>query len=101
MREIQLWRAEEALPKVFGEIEELARGCRFADCSHTTEPGCAVLAAIERGELDSGRLESLQRLEREARALERRKDVRAQRQRDRKLGKLYRSIQREKYDRQR
>lgn len=99
VRELQPWGAGEALPAVFGEIEQLARGCRFADCGHTTEPGCAVVRAAETGELDPARLESWRRLEREAAALELRKDARARRQRERKLGKLYRSIQREKRDR--
>lgn len=101
VREIQLWRADEALPRVFDDIEELARECRFTDCEHSTEPGCAVQYAISEGKLDAARLESRRRLEREAVALERRKDVRAQRERDRKLGKLYRSIQQEKRDRRR
>lgn len=101
VREIQLWRPDEALPSVFDDIAELARGCRFADCGHTNEPGCAVQAAISESKLDASRLESLRRLEHEAAALERRKDARAQRQHDRELGKLYRTIQREKRDRRR
>ncbi len=101
VREMQPWSVEEALPRVFDDVERLARACRFADCGHTNEPACAVQAAIASGELDADRLESLRRLEREADALERRKDVRARRERDRKLGKLYRSIQRQKRDRQR
>ena len=53
------------LSKTFAEIEELARHCRFRDCTHTSEPGCAVLAAVESGELDSRRLESYHKLEHE------------------------------------
>ena len=96
IREIQLWQSEGALATVFEEIEQLSAGCRFADCSHDTEPGCAVQAAIAAGELDASRLDSLRRLEAEAEALERRKDVRAQREYERKLHKLYRSVQKEK-----
>ena len=92
VREIQLWSSDAALPRIFDDIEELARSCRFNDCGHTTEPGCAVQLAISEGRLDAGRLESLRRLESEAAALERRKDVRAQRDRDRKLTRFYRSV---------
>lgn len=101
VREIQPWNVDETLPEVFDDIERLAAGCRFADCTHTSEPGCEVQRAIEAGELDGGRLESLRRLEREAVALELRKDVRAQRDRERRLGKLYKSIQSEKRRRKR
>jgi ribosome biogenesis GTPase / thiamine phosphate phosphatase len=50
---------------VFAEIEELAERCRFGDCAHASEPGCAVLAAIESGELPARRLDSYRRLQRE------------------------------------
>ena len=96
VREIQLWGGTEALDEVFGDVAEWAEQCRFSDCRHDTEPGCAVRAAIDRGELDRDRLESVRRLEREASALERRKDVRAARANDRKLTKYYRSVQRSK-----
>lgn len=51
--------------QVFSEIEELAEGCRFHDCAHDVEPGCAVLAAIEDGSLPERRLESYRKLLRE------------------------------------
>lgn len=63
MREMGAESAD--LSKTFAEIEELARHCRFRDCTHTSEPGCAVLAAVESGELDSRRLESYHKLEHE------------------------------------
>lgn len=56
---------EEALEDVFAEIEELARRCRFGDCEHRTEPGCAVLAAVEDGTLPQRRLDSHRKLLRE------------------------------------
>jgi len=99
VREIQLWGADGSLPKVFDDIERLASGCRFAGCGHDTEPGCAVRRAIEDGKLDGARLESRRRLERETIALQARKDVRARREHDKRMGKLYKSIQREKRDR--
>jgi ribosome biogenesis GTPase len=72
-----LWEAEEGLEQAFEDVEELAGGCRFTDCSHRTEPGCAVQAAIAAGTLDAGRLESFRHLQRELRYLEIRHDARA------------------------
>ena len=101
IREIQLWQSEQALATIFEEIEQLAAGCRYSDCSHDTEPDCAVRAAIEAGRLDRSRLDHLRRLESEAQALERRKDVRAHREHERKLHKFYRSVLKEKKNRRR
>ena len=64
MRELGAEGAD--LPKTFAEIEELAQNCRFRNCTHTNEPGCAVLQAVENGELDPRRLESYRKLEQEA-----------------------------------
>ena len=101
LREVQLWLDEEdALAGAFGEVEALARGCRFRDCTHRHEPGCAVRRAVEEGELDPRRLESLQKLEREVAALERRRDPVESRRRERELGALYRRILREKRGRE-
>ncbi len=61
LREIQLWVTGESITAVFDDIAELAAQCRFSDCSHTAEPGCAV-----RGAVDASRLESFHRLRREA-----------------------------------
>lgn len=77
MRELQLWAEEATLTHAFPEIVELAEGCRFRDCGHGQEPGCAVQAAVESGELDPLRYQSWQKLEREIAFLERRRDVRA------------------------
>ena len=65
MRELGLWEAEDGVDQTFAEIVELALSCRFADCSHTFEPGCAVLAAIAAGDFDEGRLASYRGLNRE------------------------------------
>ncbi|MBN1376306.1 MAG: ribosome small subunit-dependent GTPase A [Dehalococcoidia bacterium] len=65
MREIQMWAGEEDLQAAFHDIEMLAKQCRFSDCSHNTESGCAVKAAIGRGDLDPSRLESFRKLQRE------------------------------------
>jgi ribosome biogenesis GTPase len=77
MRELTLWDAEEGLGQAFDDIEQLAGECRFSDCLHQGEPGCAVGAAISSGRLDAARLESYRRLERELRYLETRHDARA------------------------
>jgi ribosome biogenesis GTPase / thiamine phosphate phosphatase len=65
MREIQMWAGEEDLRGTFHDIEMLAKRCRFSDCGHNLESGCAVRAAIERGELDPARLESYRKLQKE------------------------------------
>ncbi|MEU6844609.1 ribosome small subunit-dependent GTPase A [Streptomyces sp. NPDC046716] len=65
LRAVGLYDADEGLGRTFAEITELARDCRFADCAHTTEPGCAVLSAVEDGHLTGRRLDSYHRLRRE------------------------------------
>lgn len=70
---------ETGLEQTFADIVELAAGCRFADCAHDAEPGCAVQAAIRDGELDPGRLASLRALQEEAATAARRADLRAAR----------------------
>lgn len=72
MRELKVLDLEEGLGHAFPEIEELSAECRFRDCSHSSEPGCAVLAAVEEGRLDPDRLASYRKLEAEA-AYERRR----------------------------
>ena len=65
MREVHLWIGEGSLADAFDDIGELAASCRFSDCRHETEPGCAVLAAVADGRLPKKRLESYHALERE------------------------------------
>ncbi|MDR0898292.1 MAG: ribosome small subunit-dependent GTPase A [Oscillospiraceae bacterium] len=67
MRALGLWDAEEGLSQAFEDIEALAAGCRFRDCKHQAEPGCAVKRAIDEGALDAKRLVNYQKLAREAR----------------------------------
>ena len=66
MRELGMWDISEGLGKAFSDIEKYAAMCRFRDCRHESEPGCAVRAAIERGKLDESRLESYRKLKTEA-----------------------------------
>ncbi|MET7383041.1 ribosome small subunit-dependent GTPase A [Streptomyces sp. NPDC005526] len=65
LRGVGLWDAESGVGQVFSEIEELAERCRFHDCAHAGEPGCAVLAAIDAGDLPERRLASYRKLMRE------------------------------------
>jgi ribosome biogenesis GTPase len=66
MRELQLWSDESAVAQAFDDIAALAAQCRFDDCGHDGEPGCAVIEAIAAGRLDDDRLAHYQRLLREA-----------------------------------
>jgi ribosome biogenesis GTPase len=65
LRAIGLHDAQDGLEQAFAEIEHLARRCRFTDCAHVSEPGCAVLAAVAAGEIPARRLDSYRRLLRE------------------------------------
>ncbi|MEU2086065.1 ribosome small subunit-dependent GTPase A [Streptomyces albus] len=76
LRGVGLWDAEDGLGHTFAEIEELAADCRFADCAHVAEPGCAVLAAVESGTLPERRLDSYRKLLRENARLAARTDAR-------------------------
>jgi ribosome biogenesis GTPase / thiamine phosphate phosphatase len=76
LRELQLWDVgTAALETTFADVEELAADCRFGDCTHMHEPGCAVLAAVETGELPRERLDSWRKLQRELRAIAMRHDA--------------------------
>jgi ribosome biogenesis GTPase len=68
MRELQLWDAD--LEQAFGDVEEVARRCRFSDCAHDREPGCAIREALADGSLDRERWESYRKLQRELEAIE-------------------------------
>lgn len=92
MRELQLWDAEDGMGMVFADIEALAAACRFRDCSHDGEPGCAVEAAVRSGELPGDRLESFRTLAREAASQERRRDVFARRKERRRWAEIQRSM---------
>ncbi|WP_142258845.1 ribosome small subunit-dependent GTPase A [Thermopolyspora flexuosa] len=76
IRRVGLYETGEGVDRVFAEVDELAAGCRFSDCAHESEPGCAVLAAIESGELPPRRLESWRKLRREAEWMASRTDAR-------------------------
>jgi ribosome biogenesis GTPase len=87
MRELGLWADDEGLDRTFDEIDRFAARCRFPDCGHEREPGCAVRAAVEAGEIDAGRWESYLKLRRELRYLELKKDERSRRQHEKAAGR--------------
>ena len=76
LREAQLWEGEDAPGNIFEDIEELALTCRFTDCGHATEPGCAIKSALAGGTLDSARYQSYRKLQRELRAVAAKTDAR-------------------------
>lgn len=90
MRELQLTDVRSGLDDVFAEITELARKCRFADCTHNAEPGCAVLAAVENSEVDVDRVTRWRKLVREE--AHNRESIAERRARDKSTGKLYKTI---------
>ena len=99
LRELQLSADTEDVGSAFPEIEQVAEGCKFRDCEHGNEPGCAVREASDAGTLDPARIEAWARLRREAVNEQRRKDERLARADSRRLGKLYKRIQSEKNNR--
>ena len=74
LRELRVWALDEGLCHAFPEIDELSAACRFRDCAHEAEPGCAVTAAVAAGRIDAARLESYRKLRAEAAYLERKTD---------------------------
>ncbi len=93
MRELQLADSEQGIAGTFADIIELAQQCRFNDCSHQGEPGCAVQAAIDSGELDERRLLSYDKLNREQ--ARNSASLAEKRSQDKALGKFYRVVQNE------
>jgi ribosome biogenesis GTPase len=76
LRGVGLWLGGDGLDRAFADVEGLALTCRFSDCAHDTEPGCAVLGAVDDGSLDERRLQSWRKLQREAQWIARRTDAR-------------------------
>ncbi|WP_126429921.1 ribosome small subunit-dependent GTPase A [Brevibacillus marinus] len=94
MRELQLWEVSDGFTDAFADIEEWAAQCRFRDCGHEAEPGCAVRAAVEAGELDPARLANYRKLLREQAYLERKVDPQAMREEKEKWKKIHRQLRR-------
>src|SRR2546425_12424803 len=99
LRELQLWDAAEGVSQAFADIDSLAGQCRFSNCRHETEPGCAVQAAVRAGTLDEARLENHRKLLREQEFLRRKIDPEArnvEKQRIKQLMREVREIYRER-----
>jgi len=92
LREIQLWASEEGFATAFQDVEVLAPGCRFRDCEHGSEPGCAVSAAVEAGDLGEDRLASYHKLRAELRSLEIREDPELQREEKARWRSIIKSV---------
>ena len=97
MRELQLWADESVLDATFADVADVAAECRFADCTHVHEPGCAVRAAIADGSLPGERFASYEKLQRELRALEIRKDARLRSEARKEWRRRHRSMRNTKY----
>jgi len=99
LRELQIWGDEQSLSHSFADVEDIAAQCRFSDCTHDTEPGCAVQEAVAQGLLAAERLQSWRRLHRELAYLARKTDggaARAERQRWKAIAKQQRAIKRDR-----
>ncbi|QDS97658.1 ribosome small subunit-dependent GTPase A [Adhaeretor mobilis] len=90
VRELQLPACEEGLTDLFEDVLVIARNCRFSNCSHEGDAGCAVMAALEAGELDQRRFASFQKLN--AEQAHNSRSLAERRERDRKTGRMYKSM---------
>lgn len=98
MREFQPWMGEDEIEGAFSDIEEFSRNCRFRDCTHESEPGCAVQEAIRTGAIDPGRYKNYTRMKREARFIEERANVgvkQAEKNRWKAITKLQKQIKKD------
>jgi ribosome biogenesis GTPase len=96
LRELHLWDASDGVAQAFADIDELAGKCRFRDCRHENEPGCAIQAALRAGTLEEARLENRKKLEREQEFLRCKIDPEARKEEQHRVKVLMRGV-REKY----
>ncbi len=101
MRELHLWEGTEGVQAAFADLEELAACCHFRDCTHESEPGCAVQAALEAGTLPPERLASYHKLRGEIRHLEAKQDPQAWAEQKRQEKRLHRSLYKHLKDKRR
>jgi ribosome biogenesis GTPase len=101
MRELQLWESSEGLERTFAEVQDLAPQCKFRDCRHQSEPGCAVRAAAEMGDLDSERLANYHKLEREEQFLAAKQDAALRADRTKAVRRLMKGVNRMYRERER
>jgi len=96
IREVGIWSDTDTVDESFADIDDLSIECRFRDCAHGSEPGCAVRAAVKRGTLAAERLEAWRALQAEAAATELRADVIEQKRKARQFGRMAREAQKAK-----
>lgn len=96
MRSLALWEADTGMDAVFGDIEELIKLCRFHDCHHQNEPGCAVKEALRTGKLDMNRWKNWQKLQKEIKYIEGKKNVKTRLQ-EKQWAKQIAKLQKENY----
>jgi ribosome biogenesis GTPase len=96
MRELQLWDSGAGLQAAFEDVDTLAPACRFRDCTHAGEPGCAVAAAVSEGRLAAERLESYHKLRAELTHLERKHDERLQSEQKRRWRSIHKAARKHK-----
>jgi len=97
MRALALWGADEGIEATYADIEALAADCRFSDCAHAGEPGCAVVEAVESGVLAAERLEGYAKLQREQRWLASRQDARLRAEETRRIRAFAKELKRQPY----
>jgi len=100
LRELQLWDADDGISQTFADIESLAKQCRFGNCRHEGELGCAVQSAIDAGALDFGRLENWRKLQRELAFLKRKVDPEANHNEKQRIKQLMRGVNKMYRDRE-
>jgi ribosome biogenesis GTPase / thiamine phosphate phosphatase len=89
LRELQLWDSDDGIDATFGDITELAAHCKFTDCAHDEEPGCAVKGALETGALETERFASWRKQQRELAAIARKRDKRLASEETKKWKKIH------------
>ena len=92
MRELQLVESSDGLADAFTEIEEAAQNCRYRDCRHENEPGCAVNEAVAAGKIDEKRLVNFKKMRREIERFEIRNDARLKREEEKKWKQIAKAI---------
>lgn len=98
MRELGMWDSDGGIDTAFRDIEELSRQCRFSNCTHTSEPGCAVQRALEDGSLDAARWESYRKLKTENQfAADSRRYLEAKREKFREIAKTNKANRKARY----
>jgi ribosome biogenesis GTPase len=96
MREVGITNLSDGLELTFDEIMTLAKDCKYSDCTHTTENGCAVLLALENGELDADAYANFMKLEKEKVHFE--LDAKARKKKDKAFGKMVKNVKKQRRD---